>query len=141
MGKKEKIVEDAQVFVIDNQLNLTILRREFKSFYMKIAAVFDNIEEFKEMMKPVVCVYDKYRMPPRVSMERYMPEIKSLTLRNKLALEKLSELRAKHTLEEIAMQYNVTRQAVHHLYDVLIKAEEQTVDVSTNQIYNQNTNL
>jgi predicted DNA-binding protein YlxM (UPF0122 family) len=141
MGKKEKIIEDAQALVVDGKLNLTILRREFKSFYMKIAAVFDNIEEFKEMMKPVECIYERYRMAPRNTYERYLPQINSKTLRNQLALDKLEELRSEKTFDQIADFYGVSRQAVHYLYDALLKAQQETVDVSTNQIYNQNTNL
>ncbi len=138
MGKREKIVSEAQALAVDGQLNLTEVRREHKSLYAKIAQVFDSVDEFKEAMKPVECVYAKYRRQPKARSDKHFPAI-DLSLRNLLALERMIELRLNYPLERIALQYNVSKQAVHQLEEALREAHKHSIDVSTFEIYNQNT--
>lgn len=137
MGKKDTIIEHAKGLAVDGRLNMTMLRKEYRSFYMKIASVFDNMEEFKNMMKPVDCYHERYGVAP--VRNEYSPQLNNASLRNKIAYEKLIELRTHYTFEEIAEKYNVSRQAIHSLVESLKKVFKDNIDEGDKQNYNQNT--
>ena len=139
MGKKETIIEHAKGLAVDGKLNMTMLRKEYRSFYMKIASVFDSVDDFKNMMKPIECYHERYGVAPVRNIDTYSPQINAVSLRNKIAYEKLMELRTHYTFEEIAEKYNVSRQAIHSLVESLKKVFRDNIDEGNKQNYNQNT--
>jgi hypothetical protein len=138
--KRDKIVEAAKQFIHDGQLNLSKLRRENISLYVRICAVFDSIDDFKELIKPIECVYVKERTNRnKVRYDTNLPDIENRSLRNLLAFEKLSELHNVMTYEQISSKYDVSKQAVHELHKRLNEFFHSRL-TDTNAIdYNQNT--
>ncbi len=139
-SKRETVVEAAKNFVSDGQLNLSNLRKENISLYVRICAVFDSIDDFKESMKPIECVYAKERANRnKVRYDTNLPDIENRSLRNLLAYDKLSELCQNMTYEQIATKYDVSKQAVHELHKRLSEFFNSRL-TDTNAIdYNQNT--
>jgi hypothetical protein len=138
VGKKDKIVLDAQALAVDGKLNLTDVRHLHKSLYSKITTVFESVDDFKKAIQPIECVYTKQRKPYKQRFDKHYPVV-DLSLRNLLAFEKMTELREENPLERIAEKYGVSRQAVHQLEEALREAQKHRVDVSSFQNYNQNT--
>lgn len=117
--KRELIIDAALKYAVDGKLNLTELRQQNKSLYVRICAVFENIDDFKRAVEPIVCFYNRRKQPEVERSDKHLPAVDIASLRNELAFQKLIELRETNTLEQIASKYGVTRQAVHQLHNVL----------------------
>lgn len=129
MSKKQALIDNALLYVKDGKLNLTELRIDDNSLYTRICTMFESIEEFKKEIAPIECFYDKkanYVAKKKDSV--YIPTLQTKSLRNELAFQKLMELRRDSTLEQIAENYGVSKQAVQQLFDNLKGFYEQYVD-------------
>ena len=129
MSKKQALLDNAMLYVKDGKLNLTELRVDDSSLYTRICTMFESIEEFKKEVAPIECYYDKkanYVAKKKDSV--YIPTLQTKSLRNELAFQKLVELRKSKTLEQIADDYKVSKQAVQQLFDNLKDFYETYID-------------
>ena len=120
MSKKQHLIEQALTYAKDGKLNLTELRIDDTSLYTRICSIFESIEEFKSLVAPIECFYDKKaNYVAKKKDSAYIPTLQTRSLRNELAFQKLMELRKDKKLDEIAEMYNVSKQAVQQLFDNL----------------------
>jgi hypothetical protein len=117
--KRELIVDAALKYAVDGKLNLSELRQQNKSLYVRICAVFENIDDFKRAVEPTVCFYSRRKQKYVERSDKHLPAVDIASLRNELAFQKLFELRKEQTFEQIADHYSVSKQAVHQLHEVL----------------------
>jgi hypothetical protein len=117
------------LYVKDGKLNLTELRVDDASLYTRICMMFESMEEFKKEILPIECHYDKKaNYVAKKKNSNYIPTLQTKSLRNELAFQKLNELRQTNTLEQIAEQYDVSKQAVQQLFDSLKDFYEMYID-------------
>lgn len=112
-NKKQEIQQKISKYVKSGVLDITTFRNDNPSLYATIPYYFGGINKMLDELGliKVQKVHGK----------------NNATFRNKLAYDKLAELRKDHTLEEIAKMYGVTRALVNQLYqslDVAIKIDE-----------------
>jgi truncated hemoglobin YjbI len=108
-------------------------KHEIKSVIMKYATnnIFD-ITKFREENSKIYATIPYYfgsidKMLEEFGLIKVQKTKNKVTLRNKLAYDYLKELREKHTLEEIAKKYGVSRALINQQYQALeltIKVEE-----------------
>jgi truncated hemoglobin YjbI len=108
-------------------------KQEIKNVVMKYAAnnIFD-ITKFREENSKIYATIPYYfgsidKMLDEFGLIRIQKSKNKVTFRNRLAYDYLKELREKHTLEEIANMYGVTRALINQQYQALeltIKVEQ-----------------
>jgi hypothetical protein len=138
--KREQLIDAAKEYIADNKLNLSTLRKENNSLYVRICAVFDNIDDFKNAIAPIECVYSKDRAERRTFRSNaHILGVEIVSLRNELAYEKLVELRETMSYEQIAKRYGLSKQGVYDLYVRLSEQYEKRLTEMLDVNYNQNT--
>ncbi len=130
MNKRELMIERAKQFIDEEgKLNISVLRDEDHSLYVRICQIFDGMEDFKKAIQPIECTYNNDKKKNQ-GKKFYFPTVDSASVRNQLAFEKLYELHdeQQHTYDQIAEKYGVTRQAVHILYKSLSAYYEKHIE-------------
>ena len=108
-GKKEHIIKSMEAYVdANNRIDITKFRLENSSDYSLLSHYFGSVNAAIES-----CGWIK------LQKSKSSTKGSTMILRDKLAYDMLSNLRKKHTFEEIAQMYNVTKPAISQLYKAL----------------------
>ncbi|CAB4143992.1 hypothetical protein UFOVP453_14 [uncultured Caudovirales phage] len=138
--KRQTLIDAAMKYVNNDKLNLTEMRKDNNSLYVRICNVFENIADFKQSIAPIECVYTKDRAERRVfRSDSHIPAAEIASLRNELAYQKIVELRKTMTYEQIAKRYGVSKQGVHELHAKLTEFYGRRLTEMLSFDYNQNT--
>lgn len=103
--KKQELKLIINKYVNNNVLDITTFRLENPKLYTSIPYYFGTVTKMLDELG-------------LIKIQKTAGK-NNLTFRNRLAYDRISELRKDHTLEEIANMYGVTRALVNQLFQAL----------------------